>query len=149
MTIRFSTGLRNNMLGAVGLKGAMDGGKLIFYTGSQPASADNAATGTKLLEITVNGDGVTFLNFDAPSASVLQKAAGETWSGTGLANGVAGWCRFYGDPVADNGSTVSTVHPRIDGSVSKTSGDINLSNTTIVTGQPNTIDQYTIQMREA
>jgi len=97
------------------------------YSGSQPASPDNAVgTATLLVEYTNNGG--TFahgaaangLNFDAASANVIATAAGETPKGTGLANGTAGWIRLCANP-ADNG-LASTTLDRIDMTVGTTSG---------------------------
>ena len=42
MALRFSTGLRNFLQGYGSLQQAMWGGKLLIYSGSQPASADTA-----------------------------------------------------------------------------------------------------------
>jgi hypothetical protein len=52
MTLRLSSGLRNMMLNGHSLKGCLGGGKLKIYTGSQPATADAAPTGTLLCTIT-------------------------------------------------------------------------------------------------
>lgn len=148
--LRFSTGLRNGILNATGIKEAMADGVLRIYSGAQPASADNAVSGTLLLEVTVDGGAFSHgsatngLEFDAPAAGVLSKAAAETWRGTGLADGVAGWFRFCANPVDGGGS--STTLARIDGSVGRSAADLNLSNVNIVTGVPNTIDVFQISM---
>lgn len=52
MAIRLSTALRNFMLGGGSLSQAFSGGILEVRTGGQPAEADNAATGTKLVTFT-------------------------------------------------------------------------------------------------
>ena len=46
MTIRLSTGLRNNIVGPTGVAASFAGGVIDIYTGTQPATADSAATGT-------------------------------------------------------------------------------------------------------
>ena len=48
MTLRFSTGARNAMASTLGLQGAFNHGYMEIYTGSQPANADAAKTGTFL-----------------------------------------------------------------------------------------------------
>jgi hypothetical protein len=148
--LRFSTGLRNGILDATGIREFLANGVLRLYSGSQPASADTAIQGTLLLEITESG-GVFVpgapgngLNFDAPVNGVLSKAAAEAWNALGLAAGVTGWFRFVGN--ADDIGGTSAVLPRIDGSVGKTAADLNLSNTTIAIGVPNTIDVFNISM---
>lgn len=52
MALRISTGLRNFLLSGGSLKQAMTGGRIEIYSGTQPASADAAATGTLLVTIT-------------------------------------------------------------------------------------------------
>jgi len=148
--LRFSTGLRDGILNETGIKEAMTDGVLRLYSGAQPASADTAVAGTLLVEVTLDGGAFSHgsatngLEFDAPAAGVLSKAAAETWLGTGLADGVAGWFRFCANPVDSGGA--STTLARIDGSVGKSSADLNLSNTNIVTGVPSTIDVFNITM---
>lgn len=148
--LRFSTGLRNGILNATGIKEAMADGVLRIYSGAQPVSADNAVSGTLLLEVTVDGGAFSHgsatngLEFDAPAAGVLSKAAAETWRGNGLADGVAGWFRFCANPVDSGGS--STTLARIDGSVGRSAADLNLSNVNIAVGVPNTIDVFSISM---
>lgn len=150
MALRFSTGLRNGILNATGIKEALADGVIRIFTGAQPATADSAVSGTLLLEVTVNGGAFVHgtatngLEFDAPADGVLSKAAAETWRGSGLATGTAGWFRFCANPVDSGGS--STTLARIDGSVARTGGDLNLSNISIVTGVPNTIDVFQIAM---
>ena len=148
--LRFSTGLRNGILDATGIKEAMADGVLRLYSGAQPASADTAVAGTLLVEITVDGGAFVHgsptngLEFDAPVAGLLSKAAAENWLGSGLADGVAGWFRFCANPVDSGGA--STVLARIDGAVGRSSSDLNLSNTNIVTGVPSTVDVFNITM---
>lgn len=52
MTLRLSTRMRNFILNGGSFKQAFKGGKLKIYSGSQPASADAAPTGTLLATIT-------------------------------------------------------------------------------------------------
>lgn len=52
MTVRLSTGLRNHQLSGGGWRSAFNGGKLEIYTGAQPASADTAPSGMKILTYT-------------------------------------------------------------------------------------------------
>lgn len=52
MTLRLSSGLRNHLLNGGSMKQAFSGGKLKIYSGSQPATADAAPTGTLLCTIT-------------------------------------------------------------------------------------------------
>lgn len=150
MAIRLSTGLRNKMLDGGtggGIKEALASGFIAILTGSQPASADAAATGTLLGTVTVNGDGVTGLTFDAAVAGVISKAAAEAWKFTGLAAGIAGWYRFY--EAGDTITSISTSAARIDGAIGSSGADLNLSNLSIGVGQVNTCDTFTYTLPAA
>ena len=155
MAVKFSTGAIAKMLGkngtdtgADGLRGIFTNGVIKLYTGAQPATADDAPTGTLLGDITVNGGAFTEgsatngLNFGAPSGKTISKASGETWKFTGSAAGTIGWFRFQANAV-DNDSS-STSLSRIDGSVGITSGDMRLTSVTSAIGTSITIDTFTI-----
>jgi len=157
MTATYSTGCLNLLLGesgvdtgANGLRGIFKDGIIEIYSGVKPASANNAATGTLLAKVTLDGgaftDGVATngLEFDAPSGAVLSKAAAEDWRYTGITDGTAGWFRLRAN-AADNG-LASTTLPRIDGTIGTTSGDMLLSNVNIVTGAPGTVDIFNITL---
>jgi hypothetical protein len=65
---------------------------LQLYSGTQPTSADDAATGTLLATITLPGT-----PFGAASGGTVSKSG--TWSGTISTGGTFGWARL------SNGST--------------------------------------------
>jgi hypothetical protein len=52
MTLRLSSALRNHVLSGGSLKDTLQGGKILVYSGAQPATADAAPTGTLLATIT-------------------------------------------------------------------------------------------------
>jgi hypothetical protein len=52
MTVKASPALRNHMLGIGNLAQIFKGGKMVFYTGTPPSAAEDAATGTALVTIT-------------------------------------------------------------------------------------------------
>jgi hypothetical protein len=146
MTMRLSTGLRNAVLNGGsgnGIKASFAGGFINIYSGSQPAAADNAATGTLLGTVTVGGDGATGINFDAAAGGVLSKAAAESWEFVGLAAGIAGWFRLY---VSGDGMGSSTTAKRLDGAIGTSGAELNLSNLNIVVDQVNTCDSFTVTM---
>jgi hypothetical protein len=146
MTVRLSTGMRNKLLDGGtggGVKGALELGFIGIYTGAQPASADTGATGTLLGVVTRDGDGATGLQFGSASAGVIAKAA-QVWRFTGLADGTAGWWRFY--PAGDTPTSNSSTAARIDGSVGSAGADINMTNVTVQTSAVSTVDSFTITM---
>lgn len=68
MTVRLSTGLRNAIVGSFGFNGALSRGYIGIYTGSQPATADSAATGTLLGKVTSSSGALTQ---ETPSSQTL------------------------------------------------------------------------------
>jgi hypothetical protein len=118
-------------------------GFIDIYSGSQPASADDAPTGTKLA--TIYSDGAAAgLEFDDAVAGVLSKKSAETWSGPGLApGGTAGWFRFR---AAGDSGTQNTTDERIDGAVATAGAQLNMSATSIVADAIQTINTFTITM---
>jgi hypothetical protein len=147
MTIRLSSGMRDaiNTGGASGgVKGALAAGFIYIYSGSQPTSADSAATGTLLGKVTKDGDGATGLTLGTSAAGVIPKNPAETWKFTGLADGSAGWFRHCeaGDTPGNSSSTAK----RIDGSIGTAGADANIANTNVVTGAVSTVDAYTVTM---
>jgi hypothetical protein len=131
-------------------------GVLRIYTGTQPTTADLAATGTKLLEITASSVAFTGgavaggLEFGVAASGAISKLSTQTWSGVAVASGTAGWFRLYGN-AADEASTpaISTTLPRVDGSIATSGAQLNMSSTTITSGATTTIDTFTITLPAA
>ena len=124
MTIRFNTAMRDAMVTA--LTGAIGDATLSIYTGSQPTTANDAATGTKLVDITING-------FNAPvnGSATLDTSVPNT--GTAVATGTAGWGRI-----------VSGVGERIDGTVGTSGTDFTINSTSITNGATVTLTAMTV-----
>ena len=59
MALRFSTGLRQDVAAAYGWRHALANGRLRIYSGTQPADADAATTGTLLITFTLSGGSYT------------------------------------------------------------------------------------------
>jgi hypothetical protein len=76
MSLRLSSGLRNHIAQRGSVKRAFQNGALLFYSGSQPATADAAATGTLLCTYT-----------DASGARTKEVRATGTVTLTGGASG--------------------------------------------------------------
>ena len=89
------------------------------------------------------GYGITNGLFLALAANgAIAKHASQTWSGVGIADGTAGWFRFYG--AATDAGGISTTLPRIDGRIATSGAELNLSNTSIVTGAAQSITAFSI-----
>jgi hypothetical protein len=141
MTVKTSTGLRNAMLDTGSFKGTMATAKLMIYSGTAPADADAATTGTLLC--TVTGPTAAALAWDTSAlGGVISKSPSQTWSGTCSA-GTAGYYRVVNS--ADTGAS-STTQPRIQGTVDVAGADLNLSSTTFAGGATQTIDYYSVAL---
>lgn len=143
--MKISTGLRNAMLDAASLKGAMTGALIYIYGGTVPATADAADTGATLLcTISTGGDGTTALALEAAAASgVITKETDDTWSGTVDTSGTAAFFRMK--MPADGGSS-STSEKRIQGTIALAGADMNLSSTSLVAAATQTIDYFSVAL---
>ena len=124
MTIRFNTAMRDAMVTA--LTGAISGYTLSIYTGSQPAAANDAATGTKLVDIMIYG-------FNAPATGSATLDTSTPNTGTAVATGTAGWGRIVGG-----------AGERIDGTVGTSSTDFTINSTSITNGATVTLTAMTV-----
>jgi hypothetical protein len=126
-------------------------GCIRIYSGSQPADADAAETGTLLVEITSSGGTLTpgtatnGIEFDAIAAGVLSKKTAETWSGTASNTGTAGYFRLY-DNARHTGLDSTYYMKRIDGSCGVSGADLNMSSTSIVSAATITIDSFDVTL---
>lgn len=252
MALRLSTGLRNYLNEAGGVKQALNNGKIYIYSGTQPALADDAATGTLLAiiskssgaiteevqsvgsvaltggasgsvdTITVNSiailpaavpfntslgqtaidiaaaindnpqnllfiasvstdtvnitaklglgalangwvvastattitktdsnmaGGVTAVNgltFGDAASGTLVKNPLETWTGVGLAAGTAGWFRYEGALADTEASDTAGAFNRLDGNISTSGANLNMSSTTVAIGATQTISTFSL-----
>ena len=128
------------------LKDILQNGIIKVYSGSQPATADAAATGTHLGTITVGsgafsaGSETNGLEFGTAADGEIEKASAETWSFEGIASGTAGWWRFYANE-SDDGSALTT-KPRVDGTCGTSGADLTMSSTSIAIGGTYTVDAW-------
>jgi len=85
---------------------------------------------------------VNGLNFDDVAVGLLAKRTGQTWSGVGLVDGVAGWFRLRG-PIADNDSADSAgAFTRLDGNIATSGGDMTASSTTLAAAATHTVSTF-------
>ena len=146
--MKFSTGMVEAQANAGGMKSTLDSGIIYIYSGSQPTDADNAATGTLLALITLNGDAFTHgspangLVFENPGGGVCRKPAAAVWRGVGIAAGQAAWFRFSGNALDNQGS--STTLPRIDGTIGTSGADLIVSTRSVAVGVPLSVDVFAV-----
>lgn len=142
MTMKISTGARNKLMDTGSMRSVFAAGFIKIYSGTPPADADAAVTGTLLVTISISSGG-TGINFDTSAASgVLSKAPAETWSGV-CAAGTAGYFRHV---AAGDTGVSSTTEARMQGGVATLGSDLNLSSVTLVGGATQTIDFYSVTL---
>ena len=130
---------------------ALADGVIDIYSGVQPATADAVETAGAVLLARVTlasgaftpGVSTNGINLDVAAAGAVSKAVAEVWSGVGLADGTAGWFRFYDNAVTTGASTTAI---RMDGQIATSGGEINMSNTNIVTLGTTTIDGFVVTL---
>lgn len=142
--LKVSTGLRNKMLDTAPLKTVMALGFLKLYSGTAPASADEALGAAVLLvTISVNAGG-TGLTFEAAAAAgVLSKNAGEVWQGTVGTSGTPTFFRFVA--VGDTGA-LSTTEARLQGTVGVLGAELNLSAASLTASSVQTINHFNVAL---
>lgn len=143
MALRLSTGLRQALLGTADFRTEFTACFLNIYTGSQPSSSDDAATGTLLATIYSDGASVG-ISFDAPVAGVIAKAVAQTWSGTSGAEGTAGYFRLW--EAAGNPAILSTTESRLDGNIATSGANMNMSNTFVASGAVQTVSTFAVTL---
>jgi hypothetical protein len=133
MAIQYSTTLRNNQLDQV--ESTVSTTPLLrIYTGAAPTNCGTAASGTLLVEMTLPSD---WMN----AASSGSKTKNGTWEDASANNtGTAGHFRIYE-------STGTTCH--MQGTCGQGTGDLQLDNTSIVSGQKVTVTTFTISAGNA
>lgn len=146
MALRLSYGLRAQMLGTKGIVEALDNGFIDIYTGAQPLSANSVETGLKLCRLTSTSgtgvaDGVKFGTAGTGVSAGVIPMSSVPWSGACTVAGVAGWFRFYG---SGGTSGTSNSEIRMDGSISVSGADLNLSHTSLAVGAVTTVTSFTI-----
>lgn len=106
-----------------------NGGTIEIRSGTQPATADTAASGTLLATLTLPTPA-----FAASVNGVADIDADPDLETTGAADGTAGWARVKGS----GGATV------FDGSVATSGGDFTINSTAITTGGTVTLTSGTV-----
>lgn len=120
MTINVSTNFKQRLLGPESFPAIFNGGRILIYSGAQPATADHPVTGTYLGQVTEQGQAwgpgssAGGLNFVLAGVWAAHDPA-QTWRLIPSVGGTAGWFRLVGRLADDSGHTFSA--PRIDGSI--------------------------------
>lgn len=123
MTIRLSSAMCNAVATDRGISSLISGGYIRVYSGTQPDSADHAATGEQLGFISsastpdepaqAGGDGSLHMELSPAFVGAITNT--ERWFFHGYFDGTPGWWRFYASP-QDQGE-YSEGQTRIDGAI--------------------------------
>lgn len=126
-----------------GLRGIFKGAKLNLYTGTQPTSPDDAATGTLIATISLNSGSDGF-EFTSAASGVIGKPSGVTWSGVNVASGTQtiGYGRLY--ETGDSPGSSSTTAARYDFSIGTSGADVNVSSVSAANGATTTFTQLDV-----
>jgi hypothetical protein len=123
-------------------------GFIKIFTGTQPASADSAESGTELVKITDNGGshdvstGANGLQFEDNAADgILAKKSDQVWKGSPSNTGNAGWFRFYAQEGTAGASTTAV---RFDGSCGLAGAELNCASVAIEVGTDFVITNFQI-----
>jgi len=149
MALQLSQGLRDALLVTGSFKAVMDGGEIRIFSGSAPASPNDAETGTKLVTIQSDDVGDSLMDWDSTlsAAGQITKEATQVWSSNASATNTAGYFR-YTFPIGTDAGGSSTTLKRLQGNVGTSGSDLNMSSVSIVTGAPQTIDTFKITIPE-
>ena len=163
MAFKFSTVFRQELLSNAsgGVREILNGGFIHIYSGTPPASADGEITGDLLATIYSDGSSAG-LNFDAPAGSntFIQKAAAQSdWNNATAGNvgtGTATHFIFVGPGAGNEDGDLSATREgtgnatvRILGNVGVAGSDLNLSNTSLTSGQTQEINSFNISIPES
>lgn len=141
MTIRLSVGLRNKILDS-GLADAFDtNGRINIYTGTQPATAATAASGTLLGTLTLNSNSVS-----AAAASGTMTFNTITSDTSADATGTAGWGRIYLTTDTAPGSAGDADDRRLDFAISTSGSDVNFDSVSFVAGGTIAMSSLTVTL---
>lgn len=121
MAERLNAAARNLQADSIGTD--LNSGTMEIRTGAQPASGDDAASGTLLVTINLPADA-----FDAAVAGVAVKAG--TWTGTAVATGVAGWYRKKNSGATRNYDGAIKPQTFLDGAINSGVTTITVDDTT-------------------
>lgn len=144
----------NNSFSSPDYTATSSGAVITFYamrgTGASPNTFVVAQTLTTITSSDTNmASGVTAVNglkFGVSSAGVLVKLASQAWSGVAASSGTAGWFRFTGS-VADSGVLDSAeTEVRLDGSISTSGAQLNMSSTSVTASATQTISSFPITL---
>jgi hypothetical protein len=146
MALQLSTGLRNKLLDTAPFRTIFNLGFLNIYAnnGALPVSADAALVGgTHVLLVNIcNNNTATGITFAAGATNgVITKNLTEVWSKVATFTGTGAFWRLV---TASDTGALSTVEPRIQGTIGLAAADLNVATVNYVNATVYTIDAFSI-----
>ena len=143
MGVKLSTGFRTALMGANGVDTIMNLGFIKIYTGTVPASPDDALGSAVLLNTISNNSTGTGLTLGTAAAGVISKTTSEVWSGVSVASGTP---TFFRHVLSGDTGASSSTDVRIQGAVAVVGADLNMTNASFTSGGTETVTVYNITM---
>lgn len=100
------------------------------------------ATFVNMGTVTAGVNPVNGLTMGSAAAGVIAKTAAEVWQGTAVATGTAGWFRYKGSVVDAGAADALEALLRLDGNIATSGANLNMSNTSIVSGAVQTLSTF-------
>lgn len=141
MALKMSTGLCNKLHDTNPTKTIFNLGFIKAYSGSAPATADAAVTGTLICTVSNNSTGTGLTFAASASGGTIAKNGAETWSGV---NGASGTVTHFRLVAAGDDGTLSTTQARIQGTIGTGGTDMVVGNAALVNGATFTINFATL-----
>lgn len=139
-----STGFRNYLLATGSAKAALDGKVIKVYSGTAPATADDALGAAVLLcTISVDGTGTGVTMAATASGGQLTKNSSEVWKGT---IGTSGTASFFRMETAADAGVLSTTAVRLQGNIALDGADLNFASIDLVAGNERQINYFTVSI---
>ena len=96
----------------------------------------------------INSANALQMDYDAV-AGVMTKSTAQTWSGTAVATGTAGWFRYKGT-IADAGALDgAALYLRMDGSIAVSGSDMSMTSTSVASGALQTLSTFSFTIPAA
>lgn len=96
----------------------------------------------------VNAANGLLIDYNA-AAGVITKDVTQTWSGTAVQTGTAGWFRYKGSVVDADALDSSAVFLRMDGNIATSGANLNMSSTSITSGALQTLSTFSFTVPAA
>jgi hypothetical protein len=139
MAEKMSTALCNKLLDTNCLKTIFNAAEIRIYSGSVPATADAAITGSLIATVK---QAAGSLGWGASAVAGVLAKSGTAWTDPSATGGVATHYRLV-QSADDDSADSGFIHPRVQGTVGTGGADMNVGNTTITASSTFEVNYFT------